>query len=144
MSLQAKKIINGTWGRVTIDGEEVASCYGCSLKLSYNKESVAQGGSMMEDSKTLSITGTGSLMLHKVDSLLLQKTGEAIRKGKDVRATIISEIADPDAYGAERIAVKGVSFDDLTLADWQHKQLTQLQVPFTFSDYQLLDLIDPQ
>lgn len=142
--MSTKRIINGTWGRVAMDGEEVAGCYGCSLKLSFNKESVAQGGSMIEDSKVLSITGTGSLMLHKVDSRMLIKIGEAIRKGKDVRGTIISELADPDAYGAERIAVKGVSFDDLTLADWQHKQLTQQQVPFTFSDYQLLDLIDPQ
>ena len=67
--------------------------------------------------------------------------GEAIRDGKDIRFTIISKLADPDAYGAERVTLKNVSFDDLTLADWEAKQVGKVECPFTFTDFEFLDTI---
>lgn len=42
-------------------------------------------------------------------------------------------------YANQRIAVKGVSFDDLTLADWQAAQLGQIEAPFTAEDYTVMD-----
>ncbi|WP_366140481.1 phage tail tube protein, partial [uncultured Oscillibacter sp.] len=36
-----------------------------------------------------------------------------------MRHTIISNLDDPDNPRNQRIAVKGVIFDDLTLADWE-------------------------
>mgnify|MGYP002236849848 FL=1 len=44
---------------------------------------------------------------------------EGIKRGVDRRFTVISKLRDPDSYGAERVALYDVSFDDLTLADWQ-------------------------
>ena len=35
--------------------------------------------------------------------------------------------------------MKGVSFDDLTLADWEAAKLGTIEAPFTFEDYDLLD-----
>ena len=37
----------------------------------------------------------------------------------DERGTVITKLKDPDSWGAERVALYNVSFDDLTLADWQ-------------------------
>ncbi len=67
--------------------------------------------------------------------------GEAIRDGRDIRFTIISKLADPDAYGAERVVLKNVSFDDLTLADWETGKTGTVTVPFTFTEYEYLDVI---
>ncbi|HEX2999613.1 MAG TPA: phage tail tube protein [Armatimonadota bacterium] len=139
----AKRVISGTWGALWIEGEQVAECYGFQAKYSFNKEDVPLCGQMSTDSKITSIKGTGSMRLHKVYSRAAVLIGDAIRNGKDLRFTAVSKLKDPDAYGAERVAVRGISFDDLTLADWEAKNVGKTEMPFTFTDHEFLDLIEP-
>lgn len=140
----AKRVISGTWGEVWLDGEKVGECYGMQAKLSYNKEDIARCGQMATDKKVTSTSGTGTLRMHKVYSRMALAMGEAIRDGCDIRFTVISKLKDPDAYGAERIAVKNVGFDDLTLVDWEAKSVGKVECPFSFTDYALLDTIRPR
>ena len=113
----AKRVINGTFGEVWVDGEKIAECTACQLKVSKNKETVNLCGQFMTDTNATSASGTGSLTLYKVDSGFAQKQGD-LQNGEDRRFTVISKLKDPDSYGAERVAAYNVSFDDLTLADW--------------------------
>lgn len=137
----AKRVISGTWGQVWLDGDLVGECYGLQAKVSFNKEDVPICGRMAADKKVTSIDCTGSLKLHKVTSRMARAIGDYIRDGRDVRFTIVSKLADPDAYGAERVALSNVSFDDLTLADWEAKNVGKVECPFTFTDYDFLDTI---
>ena len=45
----------------------------------------------------------------------------------------------PDNPNNQRISVKGVSFDDLTLADWEAAKLGQIEAPFTAESFEVLD-----
>lgn len=137
----AKRVISGTWGEVWLDGDKVSECYGLQAKVSFNKEDIALCGQMASDKKVTSIECTGSLRMHKVTSRMALAIGENIRNGKDVRFTIVSKLKDPDAYGAERVVLSNVSFDDLTLADWKAKSVGKVECPFTFTDYEFLDEI---
>lgn len=138
----AKRVVSGTWGEVWLDGDKVSECYGLQAKASFNKEDIALCGQMASDKKVTSIDCTGSLRLHKVTSRMAQAIGEDIRNGRDVRFTIVSKLKDPDAYGAERVVLRNVSFDDLTLADWEAKSVGKVECPFTFTDYEFLDVIE--
>ena len=138
----AKRVISGTWGEVWLDGDKVSECYGLQAKVSFNKEDIALCGQMASDKKVTSIECTGSLRMHKVTSRMALAIGENIRNGKDVRFTIVSKLKDPDAYGAERVVLSNVSFDDLTLADWEAKSVGKVECPFTFTDYEFLDVIE--
>lgn len=89
----------------------------------------------------MSVEGTGSVRMYKVYSRMIDLMADGLLSGRDTRFTLISKLADPDAFGAERIAVTGVSFDDLTLADWEVATLGKIEAPFTFSGYELLDRI---
>lgn len=137
----AKRVISGTWGEVWLDGDKVSECYGLQAKVSFNKEDIALCGQMASDKKVTSIECTGSLRMHKVTSRMALAIGENIRNGKDVRFTIVSKLKDPDAYGAERVVLSNVSFDDLTLADWEAKSVGKVEVPFTFTDFEYLDMV---
>lgn len=137
----AKRVMNGTWGEVWLDGQYVSECYGLQAKVSFNKEDVNICRQMSVDKKVTSISCTGSLRLHKVNSRMALAIGNKIRDGKDVRFTIISKLSDPDAYGAERVVLRNVSFDDLTLADWEAAKNGTVEVPFTFTDYDFLDTV---
>lgn len=138
----AKRVISGTWGEVWLDGDKVGECYGLQAKVSFDKEDIPLCGQMATDKKITSVSCTGSLRLYKVYSRMAQTIGEYIRNGKDVRFTIISKLSDPDAYGAERVVLRYVSFDDLTLADWEAKNVGKVEAPFTFTDYEYLDMIE--
>ena len=139
----AKRVINGTYGEVWLDGEKIAECTACQLKVSKNKETINLCGQFMSDTKATSGSGTGSLTLYHVDSGFAQKQSD-LQTGVDRRFTLISKLADPDNYGAERVAVYNVSMDDLTLADWQAATVGTVTAPFTFSRYELLDAIEPE
>ena len=138
----AKRVINGTYGEVWVDGEKIAECTACQLKVNKNKETINLCGQFMSDTKATSASGTGSLTLYKVDSGFAQKLSD-IQSGIDRRFTVISKLRDPDSYGAERVAVYNVSFDDLTLADWRAATGCTVTAPFTYSRYEFLDQITP-
>lgn len=140
----AKKVMSGTWSEIWLDGEQVGEAYGFQAKISANKEKIELCGQMWTDHKVMSIEGTGSLRMHKVNSRMTLLLGEALAKGQDPRFTIVEKQADPDADGVERIALTGVSFDDLTLADWEAGQVGKVECPFTFSGYKTLDTIQPR
>lgn len=140
----AKRVISGTWGTVWLNGEEVGESYGLQAKVSANKEKITLCGQMWTDHKVMNVEGTGSLRLHKVNSRMTLLLAEAMATGQDLRFTIVSKLSDPDAYGVERIALRNVSFDDLTLADWEAGQVGKVECPFTFSGMKGLDMVQPQ
>ena len=121
----------------------MAEVSACQAKVALNKETVNLCGRFMTTHKAMNASGTGSLTLHKVDSGFAQRM-EGIKRGVDRRFTVISKLRDPDSYGAERVAFYDVSFDDLTLADWQAAAVGSVTAPFTFSDYEYLDQIEVQ
>lgn len=138
----AKRVMSGTHGHLWLDGEEVAEIAGFQAKVSLEKEEVPMAGVMWSGHKVKGISGKGTVRLHKVNSRMMQLIGNKIRSGQDPRFVIMSKLDDPDAYGAERVCVKDVSFDDLTLADWELKSLAKIECPFTFGDYELMDMVD--
>lgn len=137
----AKRVMSGTFSEIWLDGEAVGEAYGFQAKVTINKEKVPMCGQIWTDHKVTSVEGTGTLRMHKVNSRMAQLLGEAMANGKDPRFTIVEKQNDPDAYGVERIALLNVSFDDLTLADWEAGQLGKVEAPFTFCGYQALDTI---
>lgn len=139
-NMTAKRVPNGTYGTVWLDGDRLAECYGCQGKVAINSEKLALCGEFMTQTKATGGEGTGSLSLYKVDSGMLIRM-QSIQDGQIPEVTVISKLADPDSAGAERIAYYGVQFTDLTLADWQAATVGKITAPFTFTRFELLDVI---
>lgn len=138
----AKRVVNGSKGKMYLDGEYVAMVTSLSAKVAWNKETVYVDGTIMEDQKTISGKGTGSVEMEKVSSFMQQKIGEAVRSGRDVRFTILSDLNDEDAYGAERVEIRNVSFDEVDLVNWSKGKKVTGTYPFTFSDWTIIDAIE--
>ena len=88
------------------------------------------------------ITCSGTVKLNKVSSYMLNKIGSNLKAGKATRATIITNIEDPEAFGAERIRLDDVVFTEIKLADWEAGKLLEESIPFSFSGWEVLDSID--
>lgn len=137
----AENIINGTFGEVWLDGEKVAEAFGLEAKIELEKEEISICGKLGVDTKLMGYKGTGSIKMHKMNSRMMDKLSDSIQKGINPRLQILSALADPAARGAERILIKDAAFDDLTLAAWEAKDKGELECPFTFSNWELIDTI---
>lgn len=137
----ARRVVNGTWGTLYLEGEEVFEITSFNAKVEHNKEDVQMAGNMMIDTKITSMKGTGSMTIKKMTSRMLRVIGDNVRNGIDNRFTLISEIDDPDTIGAERVILTGVSFDDMTLAEWSVGEVGSNEYPFTFTGFELEDLM---
>lgn len=146
MALQGYKpeqVINGTFGEVWINGEYVAEVTGLEAKITLEKAEVNMVRKLGKGYKVTGYDGKGTLKLNKVTSRFIKLMNDDIKQGKQTVCTIISKLADPAALGAERIVIKDATFDELTLANWEAKKNGEEEVNFTFSEWDVLDLINP-
>lgn len=139
---RANRVMSGTWGELWLDGEVVADVYKFQAKRAANKEKIPRCGQMAIDTKTMSTEGTGSIGIYKTTSFMSIKVGDALERGQDPRFTLIGKLADPDAYGAERVAIYNVSFDDETVSDWEAGTIGKIECPFTWTKREFLDRVE--
>lgn len=144
MGFDERRAINGTFGQVWLEGELVREATGLKAEVQLEFMDVPMCGSLGKHQKVSGLNGNGSITMTKVNSRMAIKISDTIKKGKTPVFTIISKLDDPDAYGAERVVLKNCQFSSLTLADWADKQIGSITQPFTFTDWDYLDLIEPQ
>ena len=98
-------------------------------------------GSLATHKRQIGWNGTGSMTIKKVRSRMASKLAQGIKSGRLPRVKIVGKLADPDALGAERVAIYDVTFDSLTLMKFEQKTLLKEDVSFAFSNYDPIDLI---
>jgi hypothetical protein len=141
MAYDAKNVINGLWGTLFLDNEEIAEVISCQGKDEYQIEDVPQARKMTKGKKIVGIDSKGSISFHKVSSRMAKKINALVRSGKTPSFTIISMLKDPDAFGYERVSFTGVIFEDLTHADWEVGVLGKVECPFNYQNVNYLDAI---
>jgi hypothetical protein len=142
--IEAKRVISGTFGELWLDGDYVAEITGTQAKVNFKKEPIQSCGDMWERQKIVGMNGTGSFKMNKVFSRMAIKLRPLLENGQTVTFTAISKLHDPDSFGCERLILKEVMFDDVTLADWAAGTPGKLECPFTFAGCQPLDEIAPR
>lgn len=130
---------SGTFGEFWYDGELMSEVYGCQIKVSKTKETIARCGTLVEGHKMMAVRITGSMRMYNINSRLIKRLSADLKAGKDTRGTIISKLADPDNPEIQRFAVYGVSFDDLPIADWEVGKVGSFEMPFTADAWEDLE-----
>nr|DAP53609.1 MAG TPA: tail tube protein [Caudoviricetes sp.] len=139
--MEANKVINGTFGSVWMAMEKLANCKSFEAKVSLEYEDVLIAESLSTHKKYMGWTGAGTILLHKVDSTMAKALADGIKSGNLEPVTIVAKLEDPAAYGAERVKLSGVCFDELTLIKFANKEIQEEECPFTFDDFEFLDMI---
>ncbi|MED1850350.1 phage tail tube protein [Brevibacillus borstelensis] len=137
----ASRVINGTYGRVWVDGELWAEVDSFEAKVTINYEDVNFAGEGATFKKAIGWTGEGSMTIKKIHSRIQQKMAAAVRRGEYPRLQIVGKVADPSAFGAERIAFYDVTVNEFLLLRFEQKTLGSEEIPFAFSDYEAIDSI---
>ena len=139
--IRPEQVINGTFGEAWLDNEYIAEITGLTAELAIEYEDVDRPRKLGKAKKMMGYEGTGSLKMHKVTSRFIKLLSEKLKEGRQGSVTIISQLDAPDSLGAERVVLKGVTFENLSLANWQAKTKGEEEINFNFDDWDLLDLI---
>lgn len=138
------QVLNGTYGEAWLDDEYVAEITGLEAKTSLKKTDVNMVRRLSPGQKVTGVENKGTLKMNHVTSMMKKKVAGAIKAGKTPTFTIISAISDPDAIGGqtERVKLTGVTFDEVSLVDFESGKLGEESYPFTYQDFEFLDTID--
>lgn len=143
-SYNASNVINGTYGEVWVDDAYMAQTTGLEAKTSVKKTDVPMVGRLAPGKKVTGIENKGTLKMNHVTSEMKLMIANDLKEGKTSYFTIISKLADPDALAAqaERIKFTGVTFDEVTLVDFENGKLGEESYPFEYEDFEFLDVIE--
>lgn len=139
--MNANKVINGSWGRIWVNGELWAECKSFEAKVTAQYEDVNFCEEMGKQRKYMGFEGTGTMVLQKMYSRGSKLLAEGFKTGNIPDIKIVGRIADPSAHGHERVEVLSVTFDEFTLLKYENKTLAEEELPFQFADYNLIDSI---
>lgn len=139
--IRPEQVINGSYGEIWINDDYCAEIKSFEAKIAIEYEDINRPRKLGVAKKMIGYEGEGSLTLHKVTSRFARILSDNLKNGKQISITIISKLDDPDAIGAERVAVKNATLNDLTLANWEAKTAGEEETGFNFDDWEFLDLI---
>jgi len=136
-----EQVINGTWGELWFDGEYLAQVTACKAEVGFKKTAITQCQSLIDGQKITGLEPKGELKMHHINSFVMNKVGALVKAGKTPTHTIISNVSDPDAIGAERVAFYYCVLDKMVLADWEAGKTGEESYSFTFGDWEPIQTI---
>lgn len=139
--MKAKQVINGSFGEAWVNSDYMADVTGVEAVIDIDFEDINQPRKLSTGKKMIGWQGSGSLKFNKTTSRFIKMLGEDLRAGRQTEVDIITKLDDPDSIGAERIVLKNVTFENLTIANWEAKTAGNDEAPFFFDEWQPLDLI---
>lgn len=140
--IPSNRQINGTFGAVWVNGEKWMDVESFEARVTANFEDVNMAEDLATHKKMTGWAGEGTLTVKKVYSRGATLLGDAVKNGVVPDINIVGKLADPDAYGAERVAINEVTFNEFTLMQFEQKTVLTEELPFNFADYDLVDLIN--
>ena len=140
--MKANQVVNGSFGTLWIDNEKISNVKKFDSKLDLSYEAVNISEDLAEHQKLIGYAGSGTMTLHKVDSFVLKKLKDGLKKGILPEIMMVGKVDDPASIGAERVQYHEVTFDELPLVKFEQKVLNEEELPFKFADYTPLDLME--
>lgn len=138
---KAEQVINGTWGQLWYDGEYMAEIMGGKAEISYKKTGIQQACRMMEGQKITGLEAKGEFKIYHINSRVMKKELDALKQGKTATHTIIMKVADPDAIGAEMVALYNCVLDKVILADFESGKMGERSYGFSFDGWEPMETI---
>ncbi len=143
MAFDYTKVINGNYGQIWLDGDLLGEALSLTATVTNVKADVKVLGDLWKHSKVVGYEGKGTMKLNKISDRMLLKLQNSYSTGIQTSCTIYATLSDPSSYGASRIALLDVTFDELTLINFEVSKNIEEDVPFTFAGFTPIDVITP-
>ncbi|QPQ30982.1 phage tail tube protein [Lysinibacillus sp. JNUCC 51] len=139
--VKSNRVINGTFGSVWVNNEKWLDVESFEAKVTVNLEDVNMAEDLATHKKMTGWAGEGSMTVKKVYSRGATLLAKAVKSGVLPDINIVGKLEDPDAFGSERVALREVTFSEFMLMKFEQKTLGTEELPYSFADYDPIDLI---
>lgn len=138
-TLDAGRTMNGSFGRILNEnGQELTQYNNFSLKIAEEFSDIKVLGTRLTKHKLTGESIEGSISGYRVTSDLIR----AILENPTRTFTFITDLDDPEAYGHERVRVRGVKFSSNPLINFKAGEVCEQEIPFVCDSYpELLDAV---
>lgn len=141
MAVNANRILSGSNGNVWLNGKLLAEVKSIEAKITGSFEEVSFVGDYATYNVYTGWTGEGTLVLQKIDSAVLAMMKDAFKTGIMPATKIITQLKDNDTGKSERASISDIVITEAMLAKFENKALCEEEIPFKFSDYDVLETI---
>lgn len=138
----AVNIINGTNGKLYVNGVRYANIKSFELKATLNYEEVDINGNLAKQYVYTGYALSGTMSLHKVNSHNANLVKDGMKTGVMPDIKFVASVNDPNFDGQDRVEVEDVTFDEVTLLAFENAQVGTEDVPFKAGGYNYIDIMD--
>lgn len=143
IAIDPTRTINGSYGQIFHEGKWMSNLNKMEANIEINKEEVKISGRRWSGHKVMGVSGSGSIAGYMVTSELKEAAmSVAADRGVEFRTELIAVLDDPESFGAERVRLKGVSFDSIPLINFEVGSIVEEEWSFTFEGCEILDPIE--
>ena len=134
-----ERAMNGTFGYVYIDGEEVIELDKVTIKDTISYESINQPGELRAGQKMMGLEGSGEFTINRINHKLMKRFAASIDSGKQPTITITTIIADPNASEAQTMAFYDCTIEELPYIAFEPKSIVKDSFPFHYRERKFID-----
>lgn len=135
------RVIRGTHGKVWVNNQAMADVKSFEAKATIDYEDMNVNGDYGQKKRYMGYAIAGTMTLHKFDSFIVKLYKDGVMNGNLPEIKIVAALADPTAYGTERVALYDVHLDEITLNKFENRTVLEEEVPFTAGSFEFLDVI---
>lgn len=139
--MNGNSVILGTFGKLYVNNVRIANIKSFELKANLQYEDILVNGNLITQSKYKGATLTGTMVVHKVDSMNIKLVKDAIKTGVMPNIKFMGELKDPNVNGDEAVEVSDVMFDEATLLSFANGEVREESTAFRAGDYNYLSTI---
>lgn len=138
---KGNEVMRGNDGTVFLNGEELGDLKSIEAKATGKFDALEFLGDNASYQTYAGWEGKGTLKFLKTRSTGLKYLGESFKTGIFPDVEIMTKLIKKTNGKAERVMLKGVVFNELTLVNMEAKKNIEEELSFTFTDYESLEQI---
>lgn len=139
--INKNRVLTGSSGNVWLNGKLMAQVKSIEAKITGNFEEVNLVGDYATHNAYTGWAGEGTLVMQKIDSTVLNLMADAYKTGTMPEIKIITQLEDKSTSKSERVAISNIVITEFMIAKFEGKALIEEELPFKFSDYDILETI---
>lgn len=139
MSFDTNSTINGTDGRLWINNTPCATIQSFVLHQTNVYEDVNKAGQKTKSRRVVGIELTGTITKYKTDNTMVGLMQD-YKDGDTPEIKLIALLENPKTGMMQRATIKGVTFGEMDLINFEQKVLAREEIPFEAEDYKYQDL----
>jgi hypothetical protein len=139
MSFNTNETLNGTDGRLWINDTPCATIQSFVLHQTNVYEDINKAGQLTKSRRVVGIELTGTISKLKIDNTMSALMQE-YKNGDTPEIKLIGLMQNAKTGMMQRAVIKGVTFGEMDLINFEQKVVSKEEIPFEAEDYYYQDL----